>query len=231
MGLFGGKMSGADLGGNAAQSRRFSSGWVQMLKFLSRGEPLRVLDFGPTSAGNINYITQLGHSIYMANFVEDASRPEYLIPPAAPGDQPTFDIPKFLHENLDFHGRIFDVVLLWDTLDYLPKELIQPIADRISEVMSPGGQLLAFFHAGGAPGSIGSAVTAQKRSDRGSDSGEASFTRYHLTASDHIELQRIGGKPVLHTQTNRQVESIFHRYAGYKFFLAKDNLREVIVSR
>jgi hypothetical protein len=224
MGLFGGKGSGSDTAAGA-RTPRHSSGWAQMLKFLTTDESYRVLDFGPTSAGNINFVTSLGHSIYMANFVEDAARPEYLLP-AEPGERPAIDTGKFLAENLDFSGRIFDVVLLWDTLDYLPKDLIQPIANRLYDVMSPGGQLLAFFHAGSAPGSIQRANAGTK-----GPNPEEAFTRYHLTNSDLVDLQRIGGKPILHTQTNRQVEAIFHRYSGYKFFLAKDNLREVIVTR
>jgi len=219
MGLFGGKAGGADAGANAGRIPRHSSGWGQMLKFLRTEESLRVLDFGATSAGNINFITALGQSIYMANFVDDAARPEYLV--TTEGKPPTFDVERFMAENLDFHGRTFDVVLLWDTLDYLPQELLQPIVDRLFEVMSPGAQLLAFFHAGAAPG-------AMQKATSGDDS---LFMRYHLTDNDQLELQRIGGRPILHTQTNRQVEAVFHRYAGYKFFLAKDNLREVIVTR
>lgn len=224
MGLFGGKAGGGDAGANGARTPRYSSGWAQMLKFLSSQESFRVLDFGPTSAGNINFITSLGHSIYMANFAEDAARPEYLVA-GMDGGAATFDTERFLAENLDFQGRTFDVVLLWDTLDYLPQDLMQPIADRLYDVMSPQGQLLAFFHAGGAPGTIQKTGASQKPTE------DTMFTRYHLTNSDQVEMQRIGGRPILHTQTNRQVEAVFHRYAGYKFFLAKDNLREVIVTR
>ncbi len=34
-----------------------------MYKYLKTQESLRMLDIGPTSAGNINFITNLGHSI------------------------------------------------------------------------------------------------------------------------------------------------------------------------
>jgi hypothetical protein len=221
MGLFGAKAGGADAGTNAARIPRHSSGWVQMTKYMRAEESLRVLDFGPTSAGNINFVTSLGHSIYMANLVDDAARTDYLLP-AADGEPAAFDTERFMSENLDFQGRTFNVVLLWDTLDYLPLPLIQPIADRLFEVMSPGGQLLALFHAGAAPGAI-------QKSKAAAD--ETTFSRYHLTDGDQLELQRIGGRPILHTQTNRQVEAAFHLYSGYKFFLAKDSLREVIVTR
>jgi len=218
MGLFGGK-AGSDASASAARTVRHSSGWVQMAKFLRENESLRVLDFGPTSAGNINFITGLGHSIYMANLVEDAARSEYILQ-GVNGEPPAFDTERFLSENLDFRGRGFDVVLLWDTLDYLPKPLIIPVADRLYDVMSPGGQLLALFHSS-SPSGLGTKPTGD----------DTAFSRYHLTDRDELELQRVGGRPILHTQTNRQVEAIFHLYSGYKFFLAKDTLREVIVTR
>ena len=190
-----------------------------MLKHLQTEESLRVLDFGPTSAGNINLITGMGHSIYMANLVEDAAKPEYTRE-GAEGEPASFDVPRFLGENTDFHGRTFDVVLLWDTMDYLPKELVQPVADRLYEVMSAQGQMLALFHTSATPG-----VSAKTNAD------DTTFSRYHLTGSDQLELQRVGGRTIRGTYTNRQVESTFHLYSGYKFFLAKDALREVIVTR
>ena len=108
-------------------------------------ESLRVLDIGATSSTNINFITALGHSIYLANLVEDAAKREWIIPQddGAPG---RFDVERFLATHLDFSGRGFDIVLFWDTADYLPEELLAPVLDRIHEVMAPGGQMLAMFH-------------------------------------------------------------------------------------
>jgi hypothetical protein len=219
MGLFGSRSSSSESSSNVARVTRHSSGWLQMLKHLGTGESYRVLDFGPTSAGNINLITTMGHSIYMANLVDDAARPEYLLP-SVEGEPAVFDTERFLAENFDFRGRVFDVVLLWDTLDYLPKELVQPITDRLFEVMSPLGQLLAIFHSSATPG-----TTAKPTAE------DLTFSRYHLTETANLELQRIGGRPLKATYTNRQVEAFFHLYTGYKFFLAKDALREVIVTR
>jgi hypothetical protein len=214
MGLFGGKSSGSDALSGAHRSQRHSSGWAQLQQYLKAHESLRILDIGPTSAGNINFITNLGHSIYMANLVEDSARPDYLIQPpdGDPSARPVYDVERYLRENLDFSGRKFDVVTLWDTADYLPEPLLQPVIDRIYDVTEPGAQLLATFHAK----TTGDDVT---------------FSRYHLTATNQLELQRIGIHPIRHTYTNRQVETLFKRFSSYKFFLAKDTLREVMVVR
>src|SRR3984957_20699234 len=99
-------------GPNASRSNRHSSGWNELLKHLRVNDSLRILDIGPTSSTNINYITSLGHSIYMANVVEEASKPEWLIP-GEPGEEPKFNVEGFLESNLNFPGRKFDVVILW----------------------------------------------------------------------------------------------------------------------
>ena len=207
MGLFGGKASGS-APADAARLARHSSGWVKLYEHLKANPELRVLDLGPTSAGNINFITTLGHSIYMANFAEDAARAEY----RGTDEEATYDVDRFLKEHLDFAGRQFDVVAFWDTADYLPAELLQPIVDRLYDVMAPGGQLLAFFHS----------------KPTGDDTV---FSRYHLTDGDQVQIQRTGGRPLLTTYTNRQVETMFQKFAGSKFFFAKDALREVIITR
>jgi hypothetical protein len=213
MALFGAKTGSANAN-SAARTARHSSGWLQLHKHLQSKESLRLLDIGPTSAGNINFTTNLGHSIYMANLVEDAARPEYLVTQALGPNagKTTFDVARYLKDNLDFAGRTFNVVCLWDTADYLPEALVAPVIERIYEVMEPGGQLLAFFH---------SKLTGD----------DTQFSRYHLTSTDLLEMQRIQGRPILHNYTARQVETLFKRFASHKFYLAKDTIREVIVIR
>ncbi len=190
---------------------RHSSGWKELLKYLKSQESLRILDIGPTSSTNINYITSLGHSIYMANLVEEASKPEWMVAGAG-GEPVTFDVDGFLAANLNFSGRTFDVVIFWDTADYLPEVLLPQVISRIHEAMQPGGLMLAFFH---------TKATGP----------ETGFSRYHLTDTDVVQMQRAGNYPVLHTYNNRQVENMLSGFSNYRFFLAKDNLREVIATR
>lgn len=197
---------------DSARTARHSSGWAHLQKFLTAREGLRILDIGPTSAVNINYVTSLGHSIYMANLVDEAARPEWLIPADETDAGTRFDVDRFLTANLDFAGRMFDVVTFWDTADYLPPALLAPVVARIHAVMQPGGLLLAFFHAKAT-------------------GAEISFSRYHLTATDSVEIQRAANHPLLQTYNNRQIEKLLSDFSSYKFFLAKDNLSEVIATR
>ena len=190
---------------------RNSSGWRDILKYLKETESLRVLDFGATSSHNINYLTGMGHSVYMANVVQEAARPEWR-KSLEEGAAPQFDVAGFVQENLNFSGRDFDVVLVWDTADYLPPELVPALFERLHEVLRPSGRLLAFFQ-GTAP------------------SPQTPFARYQLTDSEQLLLLASGNFPFQQTYQTRQIEKFLKGYASHRFFLGKDNIREVIAVR
>jgi len=213
--FFGGREKSG--GGTASAERmpRNSSGWGKILERMRGDESQRVLDIGPTSSGNINLITSFGHSIYLANLVEDAAKKEWA-PPQADGTPGPFDVERFLATHLTFSGRGFDIVLLWDTADYLPEPIVAPVIDRIHQVMEPNGQILAMFHS-----SSTASVTPLK----------ADFSRYHLTDTNRVDVQRVGDYPLLNTFTNRQIEKLFENFKSFTFFLSKDNVREVLVTR
>jgi SAM-dependent methyltransferase len=195
---------------------RHSSGWSAMLKHLKEEESLRVLDIGPTSPQNINFLTGLGHSVYMADVVHEAftggPNGTWVTPPTGESTEDGFDVPGFFEQNLNFGGREFDVVLLWTTLDHIPQDLVAPLIEHLHGAVKPGGKILAIFHSKMAE-------------------AETTFYRYHLTDSDLIEMQESEPHPVQRVYTNRKIETLFSRYGGYKFFLAKDNLYEVIITR
>ena len=205
--------------GSAARSNerteRHSRGWADVLKHLKSSESLRVLDFGATSPANINYLTSLGHSVYMANIVQDANSPQWLKPTEPdmdPGGKPEIDVDRFVAANLDFSGRDFDVVLLWDTANYLPPQMAPALFQRLREVLRPDGRLLAFFH--------------------GRDTGPGTaFSRYQLTDSDVLVLLESGEFPIRQIYQTRQVEKFLDGYGSVHFFLGKDNVREVIAVR
>jgi hypothetical protein len=214
--FFGGKdKSGGSPAGNERVPRH-SSGWGQLLKRMQTEDSLRILDIGATSSTNINFVTALGHSIYLANLVEDAAKRDWIVA-QDDGSPGRFDVERFLAAHLSFTGRGFDVVLFWDTADYLPDELLAPVLERIHEVMAPGGQMLAMFHTQ----STTSTATAFK----------TDFSRYHLTDQNQVDVQHAGDYPILNNYTNRQVENLFASFKGYHFFLGKDNIREVVVTR
>jgi hypothetical protein len=191
---------------------RHSSGWQALLRHLKEHEGLRVLDIGPTSPQNINFLTGLGHSVYMADVVHEALKGGWELPPPEKGDPPGFNVDGFFEQNLNFHGRQFDVVLLWATLDYIPEPLTKPLVERLETATLAGGRVLAIFHS--------------KK-----DGPYTAYCRYHLTDSTEIEMQESEPFPVQRVYTNRSIERLFVNFAANRFFLAKDNLYEVIVTR
>jgi hypothetical protein len=122
------------------------------------------------------------------------------------------DVERFAASNLDFSGRDFDVVLLWDTADYLPPEIVPALFERIRLLLRQHGRLLAFFH-------------GQK------EGPTSAFARYQLTESKDLLLVPAGKFQVQKVYNVRQVETFLQDYADVRFFLGKDNTREVIAVR
>ena len=194
---------------------RHSSGWAAMLQHLKEEPSLRVLDIGPTSPNNINFLTGMGHSVYMADIVQDAIEGNWTLPPD-PSDErddvTRYDVDRFYDQNFNFGDRRFEVVLLWTTIDYLPDAFIPPLVARLKDCMEPGGKLLAFFHTR-------------------SHGADTTFCRYHLVDSSEILMQEGEPYPVQRVYTNREIERTFKAFSGCRFFLARDNVYEVIIKR
>jgi len=116
------------------------------------------------------------------------------------------------------------VVLCWNLPDYMEESLVKPTVDRLWSVMKPGALLLTFFHT--------------------RDAGPESVCyRYHVTGTDMLEMSEIklpvAGHPAGEKQSprlqrvfnNRHIENLFRDFSSIKFFLARDNIREVLVVR
>jgi len=232
MGIFRGSSKGVE---EAAASQapqklsRRSSGIGELARSWDSSDSLCVLDIGATSPANIRYFTERGHRIYSEDLLTASTDPAL----ATVDEQgnPTLDSRKFLSDNLVYPAAHFDVVLCWNLADYLDESLVRPVVGRLWSVLKPGGSLLAFFHT----------------KDAGPDSP---CYRFHVTGTDVLEMQRIvlkrearrGPTGAVHTAisdgfrlqrvfNNRHVETLFHDFASIKFFLARDNVREVLVVR
>ena len=183
-----------------------------MLRKRLEAEPgLRVIDTGYTSPANINYLTGLGHSVFLADLVYDACTGNWQTGTDEDG-KPIWNVQGFLDQALNFAGRTFDVVLLWTALDYLPEPLVAPVVAHLHAAMNPGGEVLAFFH------------TRTKGE-------ETVHCRFHLTAGDSVEVQLAQDFPIQRAFTNRSIERLFAGWSGHRQFLAKDSVSEVIMTR
>jgi methyltransferase family protein len=190
---------------------RHSHGWATLRKRLEAEPGLRIIDVGYTSPANINYLTSLGHSVFLADLVHDACTGDWKTGVDEDGN-PIWNVAGFLEQSMTFSGRTFDVVLLWTALDYLPEAMVAPVVAHLHASMNPGGQVLALCH------------TRTKGE-------ETVYCRFHLTPGDDVDMQLAQPYPIQRAFTNRTIEKLFAGWSGHKQFLAKDSLSEVIMTR
>jgi SAM-dependent methyltransferase len=200
---------------SASRISRRSSGLNEFSKSLIGQEGLCILDLGCTSATNISRLTGMGHKVCTEDLLEAAHDSLLLVP--GPDGKKVIDVERFLRESLAYQGKVFDAVLCWDVPDYLPEPLVKPVVERLCALTKPGGILLAYFHT----------------RDAGPD---APHYRYHIAGNDTLQLQPTArnGLAMFRLQrvfNNRHIENLFREFASLKFFLARDNVREVIVVR
>ncbi len=118
----------------------------------------------------------------------------------------------FVEHTLDHKEGEFDAVLLWDSLQYLRPELLEPVLEQILTITRPGAPLLAIFH-------------ADERIE------EVPVFSYQVQGRNTLFLaEKDRRRPAQHFN-NRMIEKIFKNFASTKFFLARDHLREVLIRR
>ncbi len=210
--LFGGSgqhgPDGEVVSGERVQRR--STGFSEFMKWLAREEGLSVLDLGATSPANITFFIGLGHRFHQEDVLRLASDKSLIVSNSE--GQKTVDVDRFLRENLCFERDEFDAVMFWDLADYLPEPLVKPVIERIHVAMKPSAILFSLFHT--------------------KDAGpEVPFYRYNIASKDTLEMQPATPYKLQRVFNNRHVENLFHDYASIKFFLGRDNLREVLVIR
>jgi hypothetical protein len=204
---------------------RRSSGLNEFQRGIAGKENLCILDIGPTSPANIQLLTGLGHKVYTEDLLL-ASKDPGLYSKDEQGNS-VVDDSRFLSDNLAYDPQTFDAVLCWDMADFMEEALVKPVISRIWSIMRPGGLVLGFFHT----------------KDAGA---EAPCYRYHIAGQDTLELQPLsvaaanaarGGNPrvpayrLQRVFNNRHIENLFRDFSSIKFFLARDNVREVLVVR
>ena len=188
-------------------------------------DTLCVLDIGATSASNIRFFTERGHRIYSQDLLEASTDPA--LTTRDQQGQPVIDSKKFLEDNLNYPNSHFDVVFCRNLPDYMDESLVKPVVARLWSVMKPGGMLLVFFHT----------------REAGPD---APYYRYHITGTDVLEMHALNAKrdykkeraagaaksfTLQRVFNNRHIENLFRDFASIKFFLSRDNIREVLVVR
>jgi hypothetical protein len=188
-------------------STRPSRGLEQFFTYLRGQAGLSILDLAGASQENINFITNLGHKLYSEDFVrslDDVFGGE---------DQSNAgSIDQFLRQTLNFENERFDGVLVWDVLQYMTPTLLAATLERLRTIVRPQSYLLTYFHAD---------EKAQ----------QVPFYSFRIKDQQHLLLAQRGMRKPAQIFNNRSLEKLFQKFESVKFFLTREQLREVIVRR
>src|SRR5689334_5797512 len=209
-------VAGAARAPQPAESTRVSNGLKEFLwnvDGLGRGT---LLDLGPAWQTTLSFFIERGFRVssedilrgWKAFLTEDEARLR-----SDPDARDTLDMTpngrasRFLAENLQYPKTSFDAVLLWDLLDYLEPTLAKQMVASLTELLRPGGVILAMFHSKKPEG----------------------FQRYRVTDSNTLQVISTAIIcPAQKTYQNREIQDLFVRYRTMKSFVGRDQLRETL---
>ena len=186
---------------------RPSRGLEQFFAYLRGQAGLSILDLAGASQENINFITNLGHRLYSEDFVRTLDD--------VFGDEDQTDqahIDQFLRQTLNFENEQFDGVLVWDVLQYMKPALLAATLERLRTIVRPQSYLLSYFH---------SDEKAQ----------QVPFYSFRIKDQQNLLLAQRGMRKPAQIFNNRSLEKLFQKFESVKFFLTREQLREVIVRR
>lgn len=196
----------------AAQAlEKHSHGLAQFVESIHDASGLTILDIGGICQENVSFLTDLGHRLYSEDFLrtlDSMTHPDD--PPGGPSRREQMD--AFLDETLRFPIDHFDGALIWDTLQFLSRPLLQSTVDRLHKILRPGSYLLALFHTTENAPSVPTYA-------------------YRILGRERLGLVPRGQRAPVQYFNNRDIERVFGRFDAVKFFLTRDALREVIVKR
>jgi SAM-dependent methyltransferase len=189
---------------------RHSSGLEQFYSMLHASENLSILDMSGASQANITFVTGAGHRISSDDLI--GTMQQVFGENFFEGQQTASKAQRFLEQALTFPDASFDGALVWDALQFLVSPLIEEAVIQLLRVLRPGGMILAFFNSN-------------------EKIKEIPLYSYRIQDGKTIAQVPRGGVQRCQQFNNRSLEKLFERAASIKFFLTRDNLREVIVRR
>ena len=200
----------------SSESSRVSNGLKEFLWNLDGLGRGTLLDLGPAWQTTLSFFIERGFRVssedilrgWKAFLTEDEARLRN-----DPDARDTLDMTpsgratRFLAENLQYPKTSFDAVLLWDLLDYLEPMLAKQMVASLTELLRPGGVILAMFHSKKPEG----------------------FQRYRVTDSNTLQVISTAIIcPAQKTYQNREIQDLFVRYRTMKSFVGRDQLRETL---
>jgi len=198
----------------AARGGRPSNGLKDFILHLEDLNHGRLLDLGPVWQTTVSFFIERGFKVYtddlLSSWKEFLRTDEERFRSLAVGDE-TFEFSpparaeRFLSTTFQYAEQSFDAVLAWDLLDYLDSAMVASITARLSDLMRPGGAILALFHS------------------RPPDA----FYRYRVL--DHQNFEMLPAPALFkldHVFQNREILNLFSRFHSTKSYVGRDQIRE-----
>jgi hypothetical protein len=113
-------------------------GLKKALERVFRLERPEILNLGPLCGDSVIFLAGKGARVHVDEFVPPPP-PE----PRSPGKPATKPVPvRLLHP-----GHAFDMVLVWDLVDFTPPESLPSVGPELARILKPGGWLVMLSQA------------------------------------------------------------------------------------
>lgn len=175
-----------------------------------------LLDLGPVWQNTITFFVERGFKVYaddlLRGWKEFLTVEEQRLRAILPGQDASEMTPesraeRFLKSNVRYERGTFDALLIWDLLDYLDRPLVKRLVEHLTDLLRPGGVVLAMFH----------------------NRKPEAFHRYRIFDAQNLELITTPPLfPVQQTLQNREIQDLFRSFRTTKSFVGRDQLREVL---
>lgn len=206
----------------AAQNRRpgsdvrLSNGLKEFLWNLEGLGNGSLLDLGPVWQNTITFFVERGFKVYADDLLRDWKEfltvEEQRLHAILPGQDASEMTPesraeRFLKLHVQYPRGNFDAMLIWDLLDYLDRPLVKRLVEHLTDLLRPGGVVLAMFH----------------------NRKPQAFHRYRIHDAQNLELIPAHSLfQVQQTLQNREIQDLFRSFRTTKSFVGRDQLREVL---
>ncbi len=196
--------SAGDAPGTPAPEPQNCPSLAKVLARTFKGERPAILDLGPLCGEGVVRLASRGARVTVERF-----RPPEAPPARKPGDPP-WEPPPF---RLDQPDEAFDLVLVWEHLDFTPPERLGEVATELRRILRPGGALLAFCLAR-------------------SDEPAQRIPRYRVLDDDRL-VREIEDGPRLRrfVHPNREIERGLAGLAIQGIHLQRNQMREFVAIR
>lgn len=196
----------------ASDLARHSSALEQYFQAIQGQYGLAVLDLGPISQENTDFFNALGHNLRCDNFIRSLDE-SFAGDGGFYANQEEDDrIQVFQSKVLNYDDETLDGILVWDALQYLAPNLLEPCIEQMHSILRPGGQMLTVFH------------MEEKALE------VPSFS-YRIQGRNRVRLVSPTSRRPARYFTTRALEQLFKDFSQVKFFLTQDSLREVIIRK